>query len=246
MSNMKTENSTNRLKTDRSWALLIVALTLPTLVTFLYFNVLSDKSDSVQKTAMSVGKAVQFGLPLIWVIYVRKYWPRWKTGFDGSMLMTGLVSGLVIFAAAMAVYHGWLKHTDVLQAASQEVIQRVDEMGFNRPAAFIGLGCFYVLMHSLLEEYYWRWFVFGMLKDFTSNVAAMWISSIGFMAHHVLVLATYFGWQGLGTYFFSACVAIGGLLWSWMYNRTGKLWGPWLSHALVDAVIFVIGYDMLF
>ena len=162
------------------------------------------------------------------------------------MLLSGLVSGLVIFAAAMAVYHGWLKHTDVLQAASQEVTQRVQEMGFNKPAAFIGLGVFYVLMHSLLEEYYWRWFIFGMLRDFTTTTKAMWISSIGFMAHHVIVLATYFGWLGFATYFFSACVAVGGLIWSWMYQRSGKLYGPWLSHALVDAAIFVVGYDMLF
>ena len=235
----------DRLSKDRSGLLLILALTLPTIVTYIYFYALADQPESVQKFGMSAGKIVQFGLPLVWVLWVRGYWPRWKTSVRDSMLPTGLVTGLIIFAAAMALYHGYLKHTDLLQAATAEVNQRVTEMGFETPMAFIGLGVFYVVFHSLLEEYYWRWFVFGMLKDFISTTAAMWISSLGFMAHHVLVLARYFGRDSPATYFFSACVAIGGLLWSWMYSRTGKLYGPWLSHALVDAVIFVIGFSML-
>lgn len=246
MSKVDSDNSAvARLSKDRSLLLLIVALILPTIVTYIYFYILADKPESMQKFGMSACKIVQFGLPLIWVLYVRRYWPDWKTSPRGSMLFTGLITGLIIFAAAMTLYHGYLKNTEVLQAASAEVNQRVTEMGFSTPLAFIGLGVFYVLLHSLMEEYYWRWFVFGMLKDFVSSTTAMWISSLGFMAHHVLVLARYFGWDSPATYLFSACVAIGGLLWSWMYNRTGKLYGPWLSHALVDAVIFVIGFNML-
>ena len=46
--------------------------------------------------------------------------------------------------------------------------------------------------------------------------------------------------------FFSASVAIGGAVWAWLYDRSGSLLGPWLSHILIDAAIFIIGYDLIF
>jgi hypothetical protein len=30
-----------------------------------------------------------------------------------------------------------------------------------------------------------------------------------------------------------------------LYRRSGSLYGPWLSHLLVDAAIFWIGYDLV-
>ncbi len=224
---------------------ILIGLTLPTVITYIYFDLLSDQPAVVQTLGMLGGKTIQFGLPLYWLFFIRNDRPNWKTGLDGSMLGTGLFSGMLILAAAMALYWGGLKDTELLRIASVEINQRVQEMGLHSRIGFIGLGIFYVLLHSLMEEYYWRWFMFGMLRSTVPVGAAMWISSLGFMAHHVLVLARYFGWANPATYLFSACVAVGGLLWSWMYHRSGKLYGIWLSHALVDAVIFVIGYQLL-
>ena len=73
----------------------------------------------------------------------------------------------------------------------------------------------------------------------------MLISSLGFMAHHVIVLGFYFGWHSPWVYLLSLAVAIGGAFWAWLYDRTGSLAGPWLSHMLVDAGIFAVGYRMI-
>jgi membrane protease YdiL (CAAX protease family) len=64
------------------------------------------------------------------------------------------------------------------------------------------------------------------------------------MAHHVILLATYFGWSSPWTYAFSLAVAVGGAVWAWLYERSGSLVGPWLSHLVVDAAIFLVGYDL--
>jgi hypothetical protein len=34
-------------------------------------------------------------------------------------------------------------------------------------------------------------------------------------------------------------------VWAWLYERTQSVWAPWLSHLVVDAAIYVIGYDLL-
>jgi membrane protease YdiL (CAAX protease family) len=61
----------------------------------------------------------------------------------------------------------------------------------------------------------------------------------------VLVLSTYFGWWTAPTLLLSAAVAVGGAFWAWLYARTGSLYGSWLSHAIVDAGIFAVGYALL-
>ena len=40
-------------------------------------------------------------------------------------------------------------------------------------------------------------------------------------------------------------VAVGGGVWCWIYQRSHSLLGPWLSHALIDAAIFVVGYRLI-
>ena len=67
------------------------------------------------------------------------------------------------------------------------------------------------------------------------------------MAHHVIVLGVWFPdhvWAGVVP--FSLCVAGGGAVWAWLYERTGSVYGPWISHMIVDAAMFVVGYDLFF
>ena len=66
------------------------------------------------------------------------------------------------------------------------------------------------------------------------------------MAHHVIVLAVYLPAQyRVAVLFFSAMVAVGGLLWARLYEKSGSLYAPWLSHLIVDVALMVIGYDLM-
>jgi membrane protease YdiL (CAAX protease family) len=122
---------------------------------------------------------------------------------------------------------------------------RVAGFGVASPAAFAGMTAFYALVHSFLEEYYWRWFVFGQMREVMPAAAAAVLSSLAFTVHHVIVLAAYLGWWSAATVVCSLAVAVGGLVWAWIYHRSGSLLGPWLSHALADAAIFTVGRSML-
>jgi hypothetical protein len=127
----------------------------------------------------------------------------------------------------------------------EKIYDKVAGWGFTAAWQFLLLGLFYSLAHSFLEEYYWRWFVFDHLTRKVSLTNAVVISSIGFMAHHVILLATFFGWTSPMTYLFSIGIAIGGDVWALIYQLSGSLLGPWLSHLLVDAAIFLIGLDLV-
>jgi membrane protease YdiL (CAAX protease family) len=168
---------------------------------------------------------------------------RWFRRNAGTLVL-GVGFGLLVLAAMFGLYQLVWKSNPVLAGASQAIRHKLVGLGLDRLWLYVAVGVFYALCHSALEEYYWRWFVFGQLRSRLQPLSAVAISSLAFMAHHVIVLATYFGWSSPWTYASSLSVAAGGAVWAWLYARSGSLTGPWLSHLVVDAAIFLVGYDL--
>lgn len=231
---------------DRADFLAVVfALVFPTLVTVAYFILAAGYPAVVQQTTYSVGKLLQFAFPLVWGWGVQRHKPRGVPPRAGELSL-GAAFGLVVGVVIVGGYFLVLKPAGTLGVATAAMQEKLVGVGITGAVPFIALGAFYSLAHALLEEYYWRWFVFGGLRRFAPLGVAIAVSSAGFMAHHVLVLAWYFGWFTWITILFSLSVAVGGAVWAWMYQRSGSLWGVWLSHLLVDAAIFIVGYDLVF
>ena len=217
---------------------------LPTAVTWLYFVALSDSSTAAQQTAYALGKGVQFALPLAWLLaFCRHARPRRLLAAEG--VVEGLVFGAFVAAVILLTHRFWLEPAGLLAAAGKEAAVKARGLGVGGPVGFAALGSFYSAIHSLLEEWYWRWFVFGRMRRLMPPAAAIALSSLAFAAHHVVVLACYFGWTSAATAVFSLAVAAGGAFWAWMYDRHGSLLGPWLSHALVDAAIFAVAFSLI-
>ena len=235
----------SRSKRDRSRDLVAVAfcIVLPTIVTLAYFVWFADKAEAL-KLAFGIGKVVQFGFPGVFAwLYARNRIGLPRKSKDGVGF--GLVFGVIIATATALLYAWWLKPAGEIEKAAEQIQNKVAGFGIDSALAYFGLGVFYAVAHSFLEEYYWRWFVFGQLRPWVSKTSAIVISSLGFMAHHIIVLGTFFGWTNWLAYFLSLCVAVGGAVWAWLYDRNQSLLGPWLSHALVDAGIFAVGYDIV-
>jgi len=225
-------------------AAVLLALLFPSVLTWVYFVALARSAPEIQQTAYALGKTIQFALPAFWVLAVQRRWPR--LAWPGKAgLPEGLAFGAGVFALAMVLYHAWIKPAGWLAELGPAVADKVANFGIRGFWAYAAMGAFYSLAHSFLEEYYWRWFVFGQLREMLPWKAAAGVSSVGFMGHHVIVLGTYLGWDSPGTYLFSLAVAAGGTFWAWLYHRSRSLYGPWLSHLLIDAAIFAIGYDLV-
>jgi membrane protease YdiL (CAAX protease family) len=225
------------------WAVAI-GLLLPTMVTWLYFIALDGAPAGLQQVVYAIGKSVQFALPVVWVAGVQRQKLRWITPTARGHL-AGVGFGLAVALAMMGLYALVLKPLGLFEHPGTAVREKVASFGVTSLPLFIALAMFYALVHSLLEEYYWRWFIFGQLERQTKLSAAIAISSIGFAAHHVLVLAHYFGWTSPLTWLLTACIAIGGAVWAWLYRHSDSLLAPWVSHAIVDAAIFAVGYDVI-
>lgn len=215
------------------------AMGLPTLGTWLYFVVLSGGSAAAPVFAAT--KVIQLALPLLWVVGIE----RERLGRprpEGADLRRGLVSGLAMAGGVLAVYRFLLASDPTLAPLSGTIAAKLSLFGVSSASGFLAVALFYAGLHSFLEEYYWRWFVFGRLRRHTTPAVAVVASSLAFMAHHVLVLGELLGGYGPRTWLFALGVAAGGAVWALLYQRSGRLGGIWLSHALVDAALMGIGY----
>ena len=211
----------------RGWAL-AAAAAFPTLATWMYFVAVGDQATGVQQFTYSAAKLLQFAFPLAWVVLVRRERLRWRPK-DSAGIATGLWLGLLFAGGMLLVYYAWLRPGGYVAAAAAPVAAKVHGFGLSSPAAFLAWAVFLSALHSLMEEYYWRWFVFGRLRGLVPPWLAVLLSSVAFTAHHVLVLAVYFGWRSPQTAIFSLGVTVGGLAWAWLYQRSGSLVGPWLQ-----------------
>ena len=226
------------------WFALAFALSFPTVVTLVYFVLLADRPAWQQQAAYTIGKSIQFAFTAVWVFLILRE-PLIRQAPTTRAVAMGLGFGALVLAMMIGLYAGVFKPLGFLERVGAEVRDKVVGMQLNTVGRFAAMGVFYAICHSLLEEYYWRWFVHGRLRRRLGWAPATCISSFGFMAHHVILLATYFGWTSAWTYVFSLGVAIGGAFWAWLYESSRSLYGPWLSHLLVDAAIFLIGYDLV-
>jgi membrane protease YdiL (CAAX protease family) len=220
-----------------------LALVFPTLLTYVYFTLLSAAPTVVQNTTYAILKIIQFSIPLVWVRVVQRQKLSFRADPRRGMFLS-VAFGTVVLVAMWCLYKYWLLPSGRMEVALQPVRSKIEGFGVDTLATYATLTIFYSLIHSGLEEYYWRWFVFGQLRRLRGVSLAIFVSSLGFTAHHVLLLATFFGWTSALTWIFSAAIAVGGCVWAWLYNRSGSLYGVWASHMLVDVGVFLIGFDL--
>jgi membrane protease YdiL (CAAX protease family) len=220
---------------------------LPSFMAWLYFFVLtgSPGPDLFRQGAYGAGKLVQFAFPLVFVWFWQRSrpCPSWPS-MAGVAL--GLGFGLAVAAGIFTLYFGWLRNSSLLEGTPALLRRVLGSFGVAGGSHYLALAVFYVAAHSLFEEYYYRWFVFGRMRAFLSLWPSVVLSSLVFMAHHVILLAAYLPGQFWTAVIpLSLCVALGGGVWAWLYARTQSLYTPWFSHAIVDAALFAIGWDLL-
>jgi CAAX protease family protein len=237
------------LETDqRDGLALTFAMLFPGVMAWLYFVHLAGtemRANPALQFSFGVGKVIQFGFPVLYVAWFERHRlvlrPPTRRG-----LALGLAFGVLTAAAILALYFFWLKRSPLLGDAPERIFRKVQEFGLATPLGYLVLSFFICVLHSLFEEYYWRWFVVGTLIRYLSAAGAIALASAGFMLHHIVILGVYFPdrfWTLAIP--FSICVGIGGGIWAWIYLRTGSLYAAWLSHAIIDAAVLLVGYDMV-
>jgi CAAX protease family protein len=220
----------------------------PLVMALFYFVIITPDGDMdpALGVAFGVGKSIQFLFPIVYVWWFERErigfaMPTWRG------IPFGVCFAFFVAVGMFVLYFSFVKDIPAVSADTPvRIHEKIKQFHANSLAGFIRLALGISVVHSLAEEYYWRWFVFGQMRRHVTTTAAIVLSSIGFMLHHIVVLYVYFpGHFWTLAMPFSICVAIGGGFWAWLYARSGSLYGPWLSHCLIDSAIMGVGYVML-
>ena len=188
-------------------------------------------------------KVALYGIPL-WIL-CRKLgvvrlllWPFSQA--SRGVLLAGLGSGALIGSGIWLLW-------EILLSSRTNTTPLIDVMiqnGMENPLKFWVFAAWLCLVNSLLEEIVFRWYVDTRLESIGfSIVLVLPVSAFIFTAHHIIVLSAYFSWPlvVLG----SVGVFCGGLIWSLLRLTFTTVLPGWISHALVDVSVVLIGWSIL-
>ena len=241
------DNGTDRggvARFGRAWWCVALGMLLPFCGALFYFAIL--KQSLVAKVLYACVKVFTVVWPVVAVYWlgVRRMSPVTRDANRHlRALPLGAISGIVIGGAIVALMNFGPVHAYVTEMAPR-LRDRLEFFGIHSVATYVVWCAFLAGLHSLIEEFFWRWFVFGTLRTLVTRNLALFLASLSFALHHYVICWQYV--SPVGAMIFGTAVGVGGWIWCWMVERQGTLAGAWLSHALVDAGIFVVGYQLLF
>lgn len=154
-----------------------------------------------------------------------------------ASVLYGVWFGFVSMVVIGLTY--WLLRESIDWEAIQLSMEsrHINEMTFLLVFAYIMFG------NSLTEEYFFRGVVFHTLRE-NSRWSAYLVSAGMFSLYHITIFGTWFSGWILGLALFGLC--LWSVFFSWLYEKTGGIWGAWIFHIFADLAILVIGYMEFF
>jgi len=157
---------------------------------------------------------------------------------DKTSLLTGICLGIATFAVIMVAYA--LLHTYIDLSAVPQALEQGSGVTKDN---FLLVGTYIALCNSLLEEFFFRCFVFLGLKKSATKSFAYIVSAAAFAIYHAgmlfsMVSALLFV-LALSALFFC------GVLFNWLNARQERIWVSWLVHMGANLAINLIGMHLL-
>jgi hypothetical protein len=123
------------------WAAVLVALMLPTAITWVYFFGADEAATSTQLTVFNVVKVLQFALPIVWVVAVQKGRATLRPR-SGRGVGLGLAFGAVVAAAMFGLYYGLLRDSSLIAGALPVIRDRSPILASIAPGNMLLWACF--------------------------------------------------------------------------------------------------------
>lgn len=165
-------------------------------------------------------------------------------GFKDLLRHTGkkamvrtIALGIGVYAGIMAVYFILRPYIDL------ETIRLAlaDDLGVNREN-FIVVALYISFMNSLLEEFFFRGYLFLGLLQRTGRLMAYSISAFLFAAYHVAIIGSWF--SPLIFMLAMAGLFVGGLIFNYLNERNKNIINSWVVHLMANLAINTVGLIM--
>ncbi|HJM44593.1 MAG TPA: type II CAAX endopeptidase family protein [Candidatus Poseidoniaceae archaeon] len=219
----------------KSWLALLLIIPLPTLSILYSLEISQGWSGNL---VFILTKILMISIPLYWYFKLEERSFSWSPIKNKNDLFVGFGFGIGM-SAVMGI--AWLLFgSQIDQGALKELLEG---NGLTNPIIYLGVTIYWICGNSLLEEFVFRWFIFEKFEAKVGSNYALYLSATAFTLHHTIAMLYMFPISL--TILASFGIFIGGLLWSWLYLRYRSIWVVFLSHAIVDIMMFGIGATIL-
>ena len=225
---------------QRIWCGVAPAMLMPLIASLFYF--VWFREPAFVRFAYVGIKIFTLAWPAMAVLWIlRETLPRWqlKDSLHWKALPAGMGMGFLIAILLFALMR--TPAGEMIRESTDRISDKAITLGITN--YYWGFSIFISVFHSLIEEYYWRWFVYGQLTRVLPAGWAHILAGLSFSAHHIVIATQYFP-NSYGI-MFGLLVGVGGVFWSLLYAKHKTLYGVWISHMIVDLSIMVIGYDLI-
>lgn len=215
---------------------IILSSILVTLTLYL-INQVVDPSYLVK----SVIKIILFlSIPYIHVKWIKKSTMRVVYGikFNGKRsFFYSVIIGLASFMTIVAAFFLLREELSLNLIARQ-----IAEGNVLTPATIIAVGFYIIFFNSLLEEFFFRGFIFLNLYELKHKKMAYLYSGILFGIYHIGIFKTWFNDQVIALSLMGLIVI--GLVFGRLNTHNHNILNSWIAHALADLAIMLIGLSM--
>lgn len=198
--------------------------------------------DGVLRPGYAVKSAIKLGMfaviPVILTILCKLTPMKEIFRFRKQGFAMALGLGLGVYAVIVGGYFLTRSFFDFSQIAGS----LTENAGVTRDN-FLWVSLYISFVNSLLEEFFFRGFLFTNLKKLSSRGFAYFFSAVVFALYHVAMMT---GWFGLGlSVLVLAGLAVGGVIFNWLNEKMDCLYVSWLVHMFANFAINTVGFILL-
>lgn len=222
--------------------ILLIVLFITLLIAPIVIIFLSRNLFSANYVFSSIYKII-FLFPLVFGFFIEKKSIR-KALFENFSFKTfrkNLFFSLLIGICLAGIYiSGFLVFRNLID--TQIIAVKLTELISINLSNLIFIGVYIILANSLLEEYFWRGFMFKRLNDLINPKLAYIITGLAFSFHHIMF---YYNWFSLPVFI---AVTLGLTVYSMIMNlifqKYNDLFSCWLVHGIADVAQIFIAFKV--
>ncbi len=148
-----------------------------------------------------------------------------------------IILGIVIFLVIIIAFVLLEQHIEIgILIDEFESKYQIDKSNI------IFYGLYLSFINSLLEEFFFRGFIFLNLKKLNLRKLAYFISSAAFAIYHI---ANIQNWFSIGLFLFvTVGLFVGGYIFNYLDDKDNTFLNSWFVHICADLAIILIGFRL--
>lgn len=148
-----------------------------------------------------------------------------------------LLWGVISFLSILSAFHILADFIDLERISEQMQTQ----LGIT-PQIFVFIALYVTFGNSLLEEFFFRGFVFSELHQNGAKLLAYVLSSVLFGLYHIAIFQSWFSLP-ITLLALAGLISVG-FLFNWLNRESGNILNSWIVHVCADVAIVLIGFRM--